>query len=156
MAYGFFYLSFFVMWAAFAVVSRIIRPDIRSLVIGIATAGYSVTFDMVFGVMGGLYHYISPPESSKYIVLSALLIYPFINIIYTSFLPQKPKRAVYYTALWIAGMLLFEYLSVKSGTIVFTGWRPVPWSIITYIITFAWIYSLYTNMSRRFTPNPKV
>lgn len=149
MAYIFFYSSAIITWVLFTAVSRKRHLDGRSLIIGFATIAFSVIFDTVFGEIFGLYHYISPGESLSYIVLAAVLIYPFLNIIYTLFLPQGTGRVLFYTAIWIAAMLLFEYSSVKAGTIVFTGWNPIPWSLVTYVAVYSFVYFLYANASKR-------
>ena len=151
MSYIFFYSSALVIWIVFAIVSRLVPLDIRSLIVGIGTAAYSVIFDTVWGEINGLYYYVSPRESLTYIILAAVLIYPFVNILYTLFLPNNVRSQLYYSLLWIGAMLLFEYISIKTGTIVFTGWRPIPWSIVTYIITYTWIYFLYTQSTKQFS-----
>lgn len=150
MPYMFFYASLFTIWIVFALISHTVRLNINHLLIGIATVAYSAVFDTVLGTINGLYYYVSPGESQMYIILAALLIYPFVNIIYVAFLPEKTKEAIVYTVFWIAAMLLFEYFSVITRTIVFTGWRPFPWSVIAYILTYAWVIPLYNYSSRKY------
>jgi len=65
------------------------------------------------------------------------------------FLPKKHKNALVYTAGWIVALLLFEYASLLTKTIVFTGWKPFPWSIVTYIVAYAWIYFFYRFLANK-------
>jgi len=81
-------------------------------------------------------------------VLAALFIYSIIGIIYTLFLPKDYTKVLVYTTIWIVVMLLFEYVSVKTKTIVFTGWQPVPWSFVSYVVTFGWMYMFYRYMMK--------
>jgi hypothetical protein len=111
--------------------------------------GYSLLYETVFGELMKLYHYITPEKSLKYIILSALLIYPIIEVIYTLFLPEKPKAALIYTTAWTVFMLAFEVASFYTGTVVLTGWRVIPWSIVTYAVTFGWINLLFRYMKKR-------
>ncbi|MFZ5989823.1 MAG: hypothetical protein ACOYWZ_22230 [Bacillota bacterium] len=149
MEYLFFYFSIAVV-LIILIISTYFRPlDFRSFVIGIATIAYTLVYETVLGGYFGLYYYLNPRDSIIYIVLAGVLLYPALNIIYTLFLPRNGKAALGYTAVWIAAMLIFEYLSIVSGTIVFTGWRPVPWSVITYLVTYLWVYFLYKYLSSR-------
>jgi hypothetical protein len=120
-------------------------------IIGIASVAFSLIVDITFGDYFGLYHYINPQASVIYMVGSAIFIYPLINIIYTLFLPESLNRLFIYTTIWIGAMLVFEYLSVYFRTIVFTGWRPFPWSLIIYIATFLWINVFYKYIEKNCT-----
>jgi len=123
--------------------------DFRSGIVGIMTVAYSMVYETVLGGYFRLYYYLNPQDSLIYIVLSAILLYPALNIIYTMFLPKKKKAVLGYSVAWIAAMLIFEYFSVKLQTIVFTGWKPVPWSLVTYIVTYLWIYLIYQYLSKK-------
>jgi hypothetical protein len=46
-------------------------------------------------------------------------------------------------------MLAFEVASFYTGTVVLTGWRVIPWSIVTYAVTFGWINLLFRYMKKR-------
>lgn len=111
--------------------------------------GYSLVFEIILGDRLGLYYYISPAESTLYMILSVILIYIPINLIYLAFLPEKPGGIVVYTVFWIVGMLLFEYVSLVTDIVVFTGWRILPWSILTYIATYLLLNLLYRYLDRR-------
>jgi len=153
MEYITFYASVIIVWIVFGI-STYLRPlNFKNVVIGITTVGYSLSFDTLFGTYMGLYNYINIKESPLYIILSAIFIYPMLNMVYTMFLPDKKRAAFIYTGLWIAAMLLFEYLTLLSGTIILTGWRPMPWSIVTYVTTYLWIYFLYRNLVQKFEVN---
>jgi hypothetical protein len=117
--------------------------------IAITAIGYSLLYETTLGEYLELYHYINPEHSLFYIILSAVLIYPIIEVIYTIFLPEKAYSAIIYTTVWLVLMLALELISIYTKTIVLTGWKVIPWSIITYIITFSWINLLFRYMKKR-------
>ena len=149
------YITFYTSMAAVLVIfaaSIYFRPlSLSNIIIGIASTAYSLVYDVTLGNQFGLFHYINPRQSTLFMVMAAVFMYPLLNIIYTLFLPQGRKAVLAYTGLWIAAMLLFEYLTVVTGTIVFTGWRPVPWSLVTYIVTYSWVYFFYRHLSKKCT-----
>lgn len=147
MSYWFFFISLIIIWIIFITVIYFRRPKTGHLAVAILTIIYSLAFDIIFGEQLKLYHYISKQESSLYLLLSGIFLYPLLHIIYLVFLPAK-KQIPVYTMLWIAAMLFFEYLSIKTGTIVLTGWRVFPWSIITYVITYLLIITLNSYLLR--------
>lgn len=138
-----------VIWIAFIIVGYFKGINLADIVIGIATVAYSVSFDCLFGTQLGLYHYILPSISISYAIAAAFLIYSILNIIYTIFLPKKLLNILSYTLVWILGMLIFETLSFITHTIVLTGWRVIPWSIVTYVVAYTWIYTLYNYLARK-------
>ncbi len=151
MSYICFYVSILTVWIAFAICSRLKTIDLRHIFIGAVSAVYSLTFDILFGEYFSLYHYISPEISAIYILMAGILLYPVLNIIYILFLPAKTKPGLIYTTIWIAAMLFYEYISLKTETIFFTGWEPVPWSIITYIFTYLWLNVLYKYLNAKYS-----
>jgi len=68
---------------------------------------------------------------------------------YTMFLPKDKKAVLGYTIAWMAAMMIFEYFSVMFGTVVFTGWTPFPWSVVTYVVTYLWVYLTYRYLSKK-------
>ncbi|HWQ29635.1 MAG TPA: hypothetical protein VN549_01490 [Negativicutes bacterium] len=149
MAVLFFYISAAAVWAALLVVTIKRPPALRHLMVAIAAIGYSLLFETSLGEYAGLYYYIDKENSLFYIILAAVLLYPVIDVIYTLFLPERAYPAIIYTAVWTACMLVFELTSFYTRTVVLTGWRVFPWSIITYIITFAWINLLFRSLKKR-------
>jgi len=149
MEYSFFYFSVIIVIALTFFLRVFKESTFPRIIIGITTIGYSLINDTIFGLFYKLFYYISPQESALYSVLAAVLIYPFLNIIYVSFMPQNRANVAIYTAIWIGAMLVFEYFSLVTKTIVFTGWQPFPWSIITYIIAYNWIYFFYKYLLKR-------
>lgn len=145
----FFWSSIAVIWAVLLLAAAKRPLTFKQVVIAIAAIGYSLLYETVLGELMGLYHYIIPEKSLKYIIISALLIYPIIEVIYSLFLPEKPRHALIYTTAWIAFMLAFEAASLYTGTVVLTGWKVIPWSIVTYAITFGWINLLFRYMKKR-------
>jgi hypothetical protein len=82
-------------------------------------------------------------------VLAAVFIYAPLNMLYILFLPPGRQTKIIYTVLWIGSMFLFEYAGLISGTVVFTGWRAMPWSLVTYILTYAWVYFFYRYLQKK-------
>lgn len=139
MAYGFFYIYLLLIWVVLFICSRCKDTGYPHLIIGITSAAYSLAFDMLFGDWLKLYYYLDTANSAFFMVLSGIFIYPVLNIIYTLFLPAKSRHIIFYTAAWIAGMLIFEYLTIFQKIIVLTGWTPMPMSLLLYAFTYLWI-----------------
>lgn len=149
MEYTFFYSSLLIIWVLAILLKVLRKPALPKIIIGITTVGFSLIHDIVFGELLKLFNYINPQESLLYTLLSAVFIYPLLNIIYVTFLPENNKGVILYTSLWTAAMLVFEYFSLLTKTIVFTGWKPIPWSIVVYIATYLWIYFFYKYLLKK-------
>ncbi|MGE5677255.1 MAG: hypothetical protein ACM3ZR_04275 [Pseudomonadota bacterium] len=149
MAVIFFYVSIAAAWAALLALSIKRPPSLRHLLVAIAAIGYSLLFETSLGEYAGLYYYIDKENSLFFIILAAVLLYPVIDVVYTFFLPERAYPAIIYTTAWTACLLVFEFASFYTRTVVLTGWKVFPWSIITYIITFAWINLLFRSLKRR-------
>lgn len=149
MEYTFFYISGAFMLLLLVITACIRRITPAAIITGLVSIGYSTIFDITFGERLGLYYYISPSKSTFYIVLSAILIYSTAHIIFLTFLPDKTGRLILYSTIWIAGLLLFEYASLLTRTLVFTGWKMYPWSVIAYVATYLWLIPLYRYLGKR-------
>lgn len=149
MEYSFFYGFIAILWLIFSICIYFKPVKLANIIIGITTIAYSILYEMLLGEYFSLYYYIQPEKSILYIILAGVLIYPILNIIYTLFLPKKIKPVLIYTGLWIIVILIFEYATLFTKTIVFTGWIIFPWSIITYIITYLWIYLFYRYLNEK-------
>ena len=149
MAYAYFYMSVGAVWVFFAISIHYRPLRLNNIIIGISSALYSVIFDTIFGQRMGLYYYIAPQDSTLYTILSAVLVYSLLNIAYTLFLPRKGSGVLAYTALWMGAMLLFEYFSLVTGIVVFSGWKPIPWSFVTYVVSYGWMYYFFKFLSKR-------
>lgn len=145
----FFYASIAIIWIIFFICIAKRPVGFKHLIIAFTAIGYSLLYETALGEYLGLYYYINPQKSLFYIIVSAILIYPVIEVIYTLFLPARLYPAIIYTGAWILLMLAFELLSLYTGTVVLTGWRVIPWSIVTYIFTFGWINLLLRSMKKR-------
>ena len=148
MEYTFFWASAAVSVLLLAAAAILKGTNLPVWIIGITSIAYSMVYEIIFGDRLGLYYYITPEESTLYILLGALLIYTPLNIVYVIFLPESRKKILFYTAIWIAAMLVFEYANVLTRSVVFTGWKPIPWSIVTYAATYTWIILFYKYMMR--------
>lgn len=149
MAVVFFYGSIAAVWIVFLILAVKKPLTLKHVMVAITAMGYSLLFETSLGEYLGLYYYINPEHSLFYIILSAVLLYPIIEVVYTMFLPDRAYPAILYTTVWIALMLIFELISIYTKTVVFTGWRLIPWSIITYLVTFGWINLLFRNLKER-------
>ncbi len=149
MNYLVFYLSIAVIMIVFAVIIKIKGFAINGLIIGLTTVGYSLVFDNILGCELDLFHYINNDVSNLYMVLGAVFLYPLLNILYITYLPENRRKILLYTLVWIVFMMLFEYVTILSKTIVLTGWIIFPWSIVTYIVTYSWIYILNRYVSKK-------
>ncbi len=149
MAVTFIYGSIAGVWIVL-MISAFIRPvTFKSIMVGITGVGYSLLFECVLGEQYGLYYYVRPEVSLFYIIITAVFLYPILEIIYTLFLPNKFRPALIYTFLWIILMLVFELISMYTKSVILTGWKVMPWSIITYIATFGWVNLLFRYIKRR-------
>ncbi|OCL27171.1 hypothetical protein U472_06760 [Orenia metallireducens] len=149
MEYSFFYGSIVVLWTILGVCMYFKTIKLKHLIIGITTIAYSLLYEVLLGEYLDLYYYIKDKESILYTLLAGILVYPILNIIYTLFLPKKTRPVLIYTGLWIIAMLIFEYLSLLTKTVVFTGWRMIPWSPLTYMVNYLWIYLFYRYLEKR-------
>lgn len=144
-----FYISVIAVLVVF-LISIYFRPlRLSNIIIGISSIAYSLIYDLTLGNRLKLYYYINPENSVLYMLISGIILYPLLNTIYTLFLPVKMKSILLYTGAWIVIMLLFEYLTWLTKTIVFTGWNPIPWSVVTYIFTYTWIFIFYRYLLRK-------
>ncbi len=142
-------MSIIVVWVLLAI-SLYFKPlKPSSIIIGIVTTAYTLVYDITLGHHFGLYYYIDPQGSVSYIALAGVFLYSVLNILYTLFLPEKRSGALIYTGIWIIAMLAFEYASILIKTIVFTGWQPIPWSFVTYIVTYTLVYYFYRYLQER-------
>ncbi len=149
MEYTFFYLSAVIIPILFIICCFFRKPVVSNILIGLVSIGYSLINDIILGDRLKLFHYIIREHSTLYMVLAAITIYAPLNITYTMFLPQKLRPSIIYTGFWIIALLIFEILSLLTKTIVFTGWKMFPWSIVLYIVSYLWIYSLYRFLQRK-------
>lgn len=148
MALAYFYGSIVLVCIIFLICALKKIITFKHIMIYITGIGYSLLYETVLGEYSGLYHYINKSDSLFYIIISGVMLYPVIDMIYAVFLPEKVKPALIYTLIWIALLLISELLSLHTGTIVFTGWRLIPWSIVTYIFTFVWINLLFRYLKK--------
>ncbi|WP_027340042.1 hypothetical protein [Halonatronum saccharophilum] len=146
MEYTFFYGSIIALWIIFGICIYLRGLRLAHIIIGITTVAYSLVYEVILGEYFGLYYYITPEKSNLYIVLAGILVYPLLNIIYTIFLPEKIKPVLLYTGVWIIAMLLFEWASLITKTVVLLRWMIFPWSLLTYIVTYLWVYLFYRHL----------
>lgn len=147
----FFYGIIIISWIVFLLVIRERRLKMRYLFLWAAYSLFSLTYEVLFGEILNLYYYISPEKSLLYILLASYFLYPLIAVVYAIYLPEI-KRSLLYTCGWIVFVLLLELGSIYTKTIVLTGWRIIPWSIITYVLTF-WLIKLFDNLMKVYLPD---
>lgn len=148
----FFYSLLIILIAVFFAALQKKRFRIRYMFLMISYSLYNLVFELIFGEIFDLYYYIEEADSLIYILISAVFIYPLIAALYIYFLPEG-KKAFWYTSGFIIAILILEIVSLYTRTIVFTGWRLIPWSVITYIVSFGLIY-VYNNFLKKALPDP--
>ena len=144
---AFFYGIMLAQWLVFLLTLGRKPFRLRHLILLTVYGLYTLTFDCVFGEVLKLYYYIHPMDSLAYILQASILKYPITTGLYVFYLPQG-RKVVWYTAGWIVFLLLLELLSFATKTIVLTGWNVVPWSIITYVVSFLFIYLVNAYLKR--------
>jgi hypothetical protein len=150
MNYALVYISIAAVWLVLFFLSGRKNIETPHIITAIISAVYSLSFDSILGEHFGLYHYINSQVSIPYMVISGVFIYPLLNLFYLLFMPSGGyKRILPYVSAWIIAMLIYEALSIATGTVVFTGWRPIPWSIITYVSTYAWMTLLFLHLKKK-------
>lgn len=149
MAVAFIYGSIAGVWIVFFICRSVKPVTFKSIMVFITGIGYSLLFETTLGEYLDLYYYVNPSDSLFYIILTAVFLYPVIEVTYTLFLPEKAYPALIYTAAWLVLMLIFELASIYTKSIILTGWRVMPWSIITYLVTFGWINLLFRYLKKR-------
>lgn len=130
----FFCISLVVIIIIFLFVIRKNHLKLKDFNIWLLSIAYSLVYESFFGSYLHLYHYINIHDSLLYIIVSGVIIYPLLNIIYIRFLPAHNR--ILYTVVWIIGMQVFELVTIAFKTLVLTGWHIVPYSIITYVVTY--------------------
>lgn len=138
------YLSVAIFLIALLYMARKRKFGVPHVTTALASSVYSLSYESILGEYLGLYHYISREVSIPYMVVSGVLIYPVLNLIYLAYIPKgRPVKILLYAAFWIIAMHIYEMAAIAAGTIVLTGWGVFPWSTITYIVTYAWMTALY-------------
>ena len=149
MALACFYGAIAAAWIIFLICALKKSISFKHIIVAIAGMGFSLLYETALGEYAGLYHYINQSDSLLYIIISGVFLYPVIEMLYALFLPERIKPAIVYTVICIMLLLVFEILSLYTRTIVFTGWRIVPWSIATYILTFVWVNLLFRYLKKK-------
>ncbi len=137
MAKTFFYCSILIFWIALFIVARIRPFKLHHLFLWLIYSLYSLCFEAFFGEVLKLYYYIAPGASILFILLGSLLLYPLTAVLYVLLFPKK--MVLWYTVGWIVLLQGLEIVSIYTRTIVLTGWRIIPWSPLTYLISFLFI-----------------
>jgi hypothetical protein len=154
MSYALVFISIAVIWLFLFFIAGRKNIGVPHMITAILSAVFSLSFDSILGEHFGLYHYINSNVSIPYMVISGILIYPPLNLFYLLFLPEGGYgRILPYVTVWIVVMLIYEAVSIATGTVVFTGWRPIPWSIVTYITAYAWMTLLFLYLEKRLLPH---
>lgn len=149
MAYYTIYISLVLVWIIFIVSFHWKPLRLPGFLIGLATIVFSLAYDLLFGEILKLYHYITPEQSVQYLLLCGIFLYPLLNILYVNFLPCGTSKILIYTGLWMISMMVFEGLTLWTKSLVFTGWRFFPWSILTYLFNYAWVLWFYGYLVKK-------
>lgn len=147
MAKLFFYVSILALMAVFFITIRKKQFRVRHMFLMITYSLYNLVFELIFGEIFELYYYINKAHSLIYIIIAAIFLYPVIAVLYILYLPAGSK-VLLFTSGCIILTLIFEIMSLCAGTIVLTGWKVIPWSVVTYIVSFGLIYMFNRYMLR--------
>jgi len=147
----FFYGLIVATMAIFVIVSGKKQFNMRHVFLMISYSLYNLVFELIFGEILDMYYYIDKAHSLIYIIIASVFLYPLLAVLYIFFLPGKAKN-IWYTAGSIILMLILELVSLQAGTIVLTGWRVIPWSVVTYIVSF-YMLNIYNNFLLRVLPD---
>lgn len=142
-----FYGSIFVFLIAFLLVIGKKQFKLNHLFLMISYSLYNLIFETVFGEVLGLYYYIDKKYSLIYIILAAVFVYPVIAALYVFFL-TKGTKVLWYTLTWVIFLLFIETITLYTKTIILTGWRVIPWSVLTYMVSF-WLIYLFNYYIKR-------
>jgi len=150
----FFYGNIIVFWILIILTFRKKGLRLRNIFLWVFYSLYSLTYEVFFGEIFHLYYYISYSQSIAYILIASYFLYPPAALIYAIYMPDKGMRVVY-TCVWIVLLLALELASIYTKTIVLTGWRIIPWSIITYIASYTLIF-LIDKYLKNLLPDKKI
>jgi len=123
----------------------------RHIFLMISYSLYNLLFELICGEIIDLYYYIEKSDSLVYIIIADVFLYPLIAVLYVFLLPEG-KKVFWFTSGAIIFLLILEIASLYTGTIVLTGWKVIPWSIVTYIVSFGLIY-VFNNYLNRVLPD---
>ncbi|WP_237266829.1 hypothetical protein [Thermoclostridium stercorarium] len=147
----FFYASIVALLVIFFITVMKKKFTVRHMVLMLGYGLYNLIFELIFGEILGLYYYIEKGHSLVYTIIASLFLYPVIAILYVFYLPERKK--VVYTAGFTVAALIMEIFSLYSQTIVLTGWRILPWSVISYMVSF-YLINLFNSFLLRVLPEP--
>jgi len=148
----FFYGIIITLTALFLLILGKKQFGIRHIFLMMSYSLYNLIFELIYGEIFGLYYYIERTHSLIYIIIASVFLYPVIAVLYVSFLPGR-KKALWFTLGAIVIMLFLEMASLNTRTIVLTGWKVIPWSVIAYIVSFVFI-NIINNSLLRVLPDP--
>lgn len=88
--------------------------------------------DLCFGLLLDLYDFINADVSLSDLILQIALP-PTAGVLALNFMPSGPKLFVLYLVTAVAAALFFEWLSLKTGYLVYKGWS-LYYSLVVYVI----------------------
>lgn len=77
--------------------------------------------DLFFGLLLDLYDFVNPDMTISDLVLQ-LVLPPTAGVLVLNYMPSRKKWFVLYLILAVALALFFEWLSLKTGYLVYKGW----------------------------------
>ncbi|MFC3803288.1 CBO0543 family protein [Cohnella sp. GCM10012308] len=78
--------------------------------------------DLCFGLLLDLYDFINPDVSLSDLILQVALP-PTAGVLALNFMPNGNKLFVLYLVVAVVLALLFEWLSLKTGYLIYKGWK---------------------------------
>ncbi len=85
-------------------------------------AALTIYTDLSFGFILDLYDFFEPTVNFADLPLQALLP-PSIGLIFLNFMPKKVQHFFVYLIGVVLISILFEYLSILTGYLIYKGWK---------------------------------
>ncbi|ANS76789.1 hypothetical protein AWM70_21205 [Paenibacillus yonginensis] len=125
------YISLFVFLMVIVFMPKIL--SLREIYLTWGWMSFLTLFtDLIFGAVLDLYDFVGPGISFADLFLEAALPASY-GIITANFLPEKNSNFIWYLLGVIVTALLYEWLSLEAGYLVYKGWKLI-YSIPVYIL----------------------
>ena len=150
-----FYLPFWLMMAAFAVLALISIKikgftiiDYHLIVMIIAVSFF---FDMVFCKWLGYYSYVVTYDlKAFYSLIFCIIGYPALGIIFIKFVPSTKIKLALYILANTAALTILEIIVQPFNIIIYNKWRVLPYSPLIYALCYIWTHHYYQVLKKSF------
>lgn len=109
---------------------RLSRQEMYS--VWIIVSYIEITVDLTLGVVFDLYYFVEGKSISPQAIFLKTIMAPLFGIIFSNFMPRSFKKFIPYALFWAIFSTFFEWLTIKSGYLTYTGWK-LWWSGVFYL-----------------------